>query len=179
MTYLLEADEFCLLLSEFPGFPMFSTDFISTMPLSCMYSINKFFVTTVLEPTINKHVSLIIRGLFQPFSLRRKISVFISDVVFPTSEIHIGTILIEKPASCETCIYLMGIVATLSKSQGFYNIAFNDGSVSYFSKVPLDFLNSLIRISNNPFFRQGTMASVSRTYFAFLFMLLSTQVQVC
>ena len=56
---------------------------------------------------------------------------FNSEVIHASTEINIGSIIIEKPASCDTCIYLMGIVSTSSKTIGCYNITLNDGSVSF------------------------------------------------
>ena len=84
-----------------------------------------------MEPEIKKNISLILRGLFQHFSPTTVKSVFNSEVIHASKDINIGSIIIEKPASCDTCIYLMGIVSTSSKMIGCYNITFNYGSVSF------------------------------------------------
>ena len=128
MSFLTES--YCLLLSEFPGFSTASCD-VPLMPLCCIYTINKFFVTTVMEPKIKKHISLILRGLFQHFSPTTIKYVFSSEVIHALTEINIGSVITEKPASCNTSIYLMGIGSTSSKTIGCYNITFNDGSVSF------------------------------------------------
>jgi len=129
MTNCIQADdEYCLLLSEFPGFLVMN----SLNPLRCVYHIQKYFVTTdLLKSVVTKNVSIHIRGLFQAFSPRITKSVDISDVIIATiSRINIGSILIEKPVLDDTSVYLTGIVCTLSKTVGRYNIAFNDGTVS-------------------------------------------------
>ena len=128
MIFLTES--YCLLLSEFPGFSTASCD-VPLMPLYFIYTIDKFFITTVMEPEIKKYISLILRGLFQHFFSTTIKSVFNFEVIHASTEINIGSIIIEKPASCNTSIYLMGIVSTSSKTIRCYNITFNDGSVSF------------------------------------------------
>ena len=56
---------------------------------------------------------------------------FNSKVIHASTEINIGSIIIEKPTSCDTIIYLMGTVSTSSKTIRCYNITFFDGSVSF------------------------------------------------
>jgi len=130
MTNCIQADDdYCLLPSEFSGFLVMK----SLNPLRCVYHIQKYFVTTdLLKSVVTKKVSIHIRGFFQAFSPRVTKSVDISEVIrASTSRINIGSILIEKPVFDDTSVYLIGIVSTLSKTDGRYNIAFNDGTVSY------------------------------------------------
>ena len=123
-------ETYFLLLSEFPGFSTVSCD-VPLLPLCCIYTIDKFFITTVMEPEIKKHISLILLGLFQHFSRTTIKYMFNSKVIHASTYINIGSIIIEKPASCDTSIYLMGIVSTSSKTIGNYNITFSYGSVSF------------------------------------------------
>ena len=128
MSFLTESC--CLLLSEFPGFSVVSFD-VPLIPLCCIYTIDKFFITTVMETEIKKHIYLILRGLLQHFSPSTIKSVFNSKFIHASTEINVGSIIIEKPASCDTSIYLMGIASIYSKTIRCYNITLNDGLVSF------------------------------------------------
>ena len=94
ISFLTES--YCLLLSKFPGFSTSSCD-VPLRPMCCIYTIDKFLITTFMEPEITKHISLILRGIFQFFSTTTIKSVFNSEVIHASTEINIGSIIIENP----------------------------------------------------------------------------------
>ena len=83
---------YCLLLLYFLGFSITPFD-TSLKPLSCIYTIEDYFINISIELDTTKISSARLFGTFQPFTIAEIKLVSLSEVTIPSQVIVIGCII--------------------------------------------------------------------------------------